>query len=236
MSPTIKDFLGFVVNPPPGDPTRTAGSDLLPNGAVIAAGAGAAGQVPVSDGLGGYTWQAAPYLPILTSLPASPVDGQIINFLADAANGVVWQFRYRAASASASKWEFVGGPPMQTQVLGTNTFVSTGWQDASGPYLNVPLAGDYDYMGQAQMYAAGQTTNPGAISFGVTPFGSNPVAADTATALTSGGLGVVFGIQGRLTGLAGSQLQIQMQYTANVGGTPTTAIRKLRATPVRVGP
>lgn len=61
MSPTVKDFLGFVINPPPGDPTRTASSDLLPSGAVLASGAGASsGLVPVSDGAGGYTWQTPP--------------------------------------------------------------------------------------------------------------------------------------------------------------------------------
>ena len=70
MSPTVKDFLGFVINPPPGDPTRTASSDLLPNGAVIAAGAGpTAGLVPVSDGAGGYTWQVPP-TPVLQAAKA----------------------------------------------------------------------------------------------------------------------------------------------------------------------
>jgi hypothetical protein len=37
MSVSVRDFLGFVVNPPPGDPSRTAGSDLLPAGVMNAA-------------------------------------------------------------------------------------------------------------------------------------------------------------------------------------------------------
>src|SRR4051812_46438194 len=46
--------------------------------------------------------------PVLTALPASPVDGQEIYFQADAGPpAVVWHLRRRA-----SKWEYVGGPPI----------------------------------------------------------------------------------------------------------------------------
>jgi hypothetical protein len=46
--------------------------------------------------------------PVLTALPVSPVDGQEIYFQADAGPpAVVWHLRRRA-----SKWEFVGGPPI----------------------------------------------------------------------------------------------------------------------------
>jgi hypothetical protein len=34
VSVTVKDFLGFVVNPPPGDGSRTAASDQLPSGLI----------------------------------------------------------------------------------------------------------------------------------------------------------------------------------------------------------
>jgi hypothetical protein len=50
---------------------------------------------------------------VVTSLPVSPVDGQVAYLQPSglAAKGVVWAMRYRAASASAYKWEFVGGCP-----------------------------------------------------------------------------------------------------------------------------
>src|SRR3954451_5923766 len=47
--------------------------------------------------------------PIVTSLPATPVDGQECNYLADATNGVMWHLVYRAADA---KWYYTGGPPL----------------------------------------------------------------------------------------------------------------------------
>ena len=48
----------------------------------------------------------------MTALPASPADAQEIAFLVDAANGIVWRFRYRAASTSPYRWEFTGGAPL----------------------------------------------------------------------------------------------------------------------------
>jgi hypothetical protein len=54
--------------------------------------------------------------PVLTALPASPVDGQEIYFQADAGPpAVVWHLRRRA-----SKWEFVGGPPIVYRMEGEN--------------------------------------------------------------------------------------------------------------------
>lgn len=150
--PTVRDFLGFVVNPPPGDPTQTAMSDLLPKSAVtLPLPPPAAGSVPVSDGLGGYTWQAGAPPPAGTALPASPVDGQEYYYVVDATNGVVWHLKYRAASASAHKWEFVGGTPLTgevntTQGIGTATGSPTTFADfptIPQTTVPIPLAGDY---------------------------------------------------------------------------------------------
>ena len=55
---TLKDFLGFVINPPPGDPATTAMSDQVPKSVVTIAGAGS-GTLPAADGVGGYTWIAS---------------------------------------------------------------------------------------------------------------------------------------------------------------------------------
>jgi hypothetical protein len=74
VSPTVRDFLGFIVNPPPGDGSRTAASDLLPKGAVLA-GSALGGQVPVADGLGGYAWATTTG----TALPCTVVDSLSAN-------------------------------------------------------------------------------------------------------------------------------------------------------------
>lgn len=78
--------------------------------------------------------------PIVTTLPASPVDGQECNLLADATNGVVWHLVYRASSG---KWHFTGGPPLFSQVLSFSNLNQGGYFDWSGPSITVPVAGDY---------------------------------------------------------------------------------------------
>lgn len=77
-------------------------------------------------------------------LPANPRDGQRYTYIADAANGVSWEFRYNEASASQYKWEFAGGPPAIAQADGQVSTTSTAWTDLGGPGITVPLAGDYE--------------------------------------------------------------------------------------------
>jgi hypothetical protein len=91
-----------------------------------------------------------PILPTLvTALPENSVDGQEIIYVADAANGVVWRFRYREASSSTHKWEFVGGSSLNMGVKGGNEWTPAHINEAeiipSGPSITVPLAGDYDF-------------------------------------------------------------------------------------------
>ena len=83
---------------------------------------------------------------ILTALPGTAIDGQVIYYNADSTNGVVWQLRYRSASASAYKWEFVGGSPLVSTVIASESTTSTSFTDLAtvGPSITVPLAGDYD--------------------------------------------------------------------------------------------
>ena len=81
----------------------------------------------------------------VTTLPASPIDGTEVYYQADSTNGVIWHLRYRAASASAYKWEYVGGSELTT----TNTNYpnaqspSTYTDIPSSATITVPLAGDY---------------------------------------------------------------------------------------------
>lgn len=94
-------------------------------------------------------WSAAGVLgaSIVTTLPQSPVDGQIIYFIAEAAIPVVWTFRFRGASASTHKWEFIGGSVLtiaskvgaeQEIVPPTKPVVATG-----SPGIEFPFPGDY---------------------------------------------------------------------------------------------
>src|SRR4051794_8367816 len=81
--------------------------------------------------------------PVVTSLPVSPVDGQEVNYLADATAGVIWHLVYRSASG---KWHYTGGPPIVCYTNGADQIVYRGaWAiPASESSLVLPLAGDYD--------------------------------------------------------------------------------------------
>ncbi|MGK2937868.1 MAG: hypothetical protein ACSLFR_08715 [Solirubrobacteraceae bacterium] len=89
-------------------------------------------------------------LAIVTTLPGSPEDGQIVYFqdATLAAEGIVWQLRYNAASASAYKWEFFGGgqiidrsPSGASGITAGGSFAAPS--DGYGPSITVPLAGEY---------------------------------------------------------------------------------------------
>lgn len=85
-----------------------------------------------------YNWRgevisaAASFPTVTTSAwsggpPSSPSDGDLwIASGVDGSNGVRWQFQYNAGSASAYKWEFIGGPPMHVDD-------QTGGSTTAGP-------------------------------------------------------------------------------------------------------
>jgi hypothetical protein len=180
--------------------------------------------------------------PLVTSLPSAPIDGQEIRYIADATNGVIWNLRYRAASSSSYKWEFIGGPPLSSQV-GTNAQYGAGVTtssltaaDLSGPYVTVPLAGDYQLQGSAFcLNSVGGNlggcffwiASDGATGWSFTDFATTTAATNNVGASISGT---------RLrTGLSAST-QISLRY-ATSSGTNSAQFwnRYLSATPVRVG-
>lgn len=107
-----------------------------------------------------------PISTVVTGLPSTwpTFDGSEVTYIADATNGVVWRFKYRATSASAFKWEFVGGNPLRANTV---PFVTTTTNAATpGTWINIaggvtitnPLAGDWYYAYEIN----GSLTGPGA--------------------------------------------------------------------------
>jgi hypothetical protein len=80
-----------------------------------------------------------------TTLPTSPADGQEFVYTADATNGVEWRLKYNASSASAHKWEFIGGTPLSQFIITQELVAQTGWTNPAtpGPTVTPPIAGDY---------------------------------------------------------------------------------------------
>jgi hypothetical protein len=83
--------------------------------------------------------------PRVTTLPSSPSDGQEVYYVASAANGVLWHLKYNAASASAYKWEFVGGSRWGSQDSTVVALNNASMIELS-PNISItlPLAGDYE--------------------------------------------------------------------------------------------
>lgn len=89
---------------------------------------------------------APPGWPVtVTSLPASPADGQECFLLVDSTHGVVWHLRYRSSSASSFKWEKVGGAPFIVYQTANFTGATIGgsWRAVTGCVWAPSWAGDY---------------------------------------------------------------------------------------------
>jgi hypothetical protein len=175
--------------------------------------------------------------PLVTTLPSSPYDGQQISFAADPTNGVIWQLRYRSASSSAHKWEFLGGPPMVAEQVATGGVVfNTSYGVFSYATLAVPLSGDHDVRLNAAI--TGLTGGaPGAVLFvgiDVSGAGANDAHAvqwNLQSTLEDGGT-----THQRVTGLfSGAGVTATPRTTSAVTINPCTLTFDVAVTPVRVG-
>lgn len=177
--------------------------------------------------------------PLHTSLPAGPLDGQEINYLADAANGIVWRFRYRSASASAYKWEFIGGSALRVENVGGSAWGV--WESATsvtfavlptpGPTITAPLAGDYDVSGSAMAY--GNTVDVGALMLWKTGDGAPSWNPYDAVEYVGAARAVTIAVRKKRTGVAAGDV-FELRYGVSGGNTYFNA-RSLYVQPVRVG-
>jgi hypothetical protein len=86
------------------------------------------------------------------TIPASPTDGDTWIYPADATNGIMWTFRYRAGSASTYKWEFIGGSPLAVTVDTEDSVTSATYAALTNAQtLTIPFAGDWNIELSAHM-------------------------------------------------------------------------------------
>lgn len=178
----------------------------------------------------------------VSALPTTPTDGQEISFTADATNGVKWLLKYRAASASIYKWEYIGGSPLSAEVVTSahETTTSTTYValTTTGPSITLPLAGDYDI--EQSMQFQNTALGMGAMSYDIGATGA--VDADAAAQYQQvATVGTVLARRvRRKAGLAAVTLTSKYRTdTGNLQVLGTTGLvgghRLIRATPVRVG-
>jgi len=77
----------------------------------------------------------------LTSIP----DGYEVYLQVDSTSGSNWHLRYNSGSASAYKWEYLGGTPLSSEVISANSSSSATYAalSAAGPTITIPRPGDY---------------------------------------------------------------------------------------------
>jgi hypothetical protein len=175
-------------------------------------------------------------VPLVSSLPTSPVDGQEIDYLADTTGGVIWRLRYRTASASSYKWEYVGGSEMVRNQTGDAGTISTGSfvEPPGSPTLTLPLSGDYfiTVFGQFSRTGAGVGNAQVRVSTSSAVLILPGDARFQGSGFTSPNPDLVtVSIAGVATGLAAAGV---LRYYV-VGGGMTCSVRTIILRPVRVG-
>jgi hypothetical protein len=171
----------------------------------------------------------------VTALPANPVDGQEIYYVADATNGVLWHLRYNAASVSAYKWEFVGGSNLYAADFNWVTGIITSgtgytWLNWSTPQITLPLAGDYD------IQHAATVSLPNVPDFRVQARRITPSASE-GSIVSHGGNSTFVDIEHRerWTGQPAGAV-FQLSYSASVASVNFNVYsRNMSVCPVRVG-
>lgn len=78
-------------------------------------------------------------------MPLLLIDGMEVAYVADSTNGILWHLKYNAGSASAYKWEYLGGPPMWDTTTPDSPTASLTYAALgnAGPQITLPTPGDY---------------------------------------------------------------------------------------------
>jgi len=170
----------------------------------------------------------------VTALPGSPFDGQEVYFqsAAMATEGVVWHLRYRAAASGSYKWEFLGGPPMSTEIVIVEGTTSVTLVDLStpGPTVTVPLAGDYLISFGATVASAGPELPWTTVKLGAAAVAD---AQGFPMVVTAGNANTGSRTE-RVAAIAASAA-LKMMYRTTAGGAVNWDRRWITVTPVRVG-
>lgn len=172
-------------------------------------------------------------VPLVTSLPASPFDGQEV-ILVDSLTAPTyrWRFRYNAGSTSSYKWEFVGGTAAYAFVETDYNTSSSTYIDPGGPSILIPRAGEYDVECQAKIMAQTNALTHGACSYSIGAL----AASDDWAAQWVGqhALDRASVVRTYRPGIASAGLTIASRVKSGTSNGITVGGRVLIVTPVRV--
>jgi hypothetical protein len=172
---------------------------------------------------------------MVSALPslAAADDGALV-WLAPAA-GQFWLCRYNAASASAHKFEVIGGASIWQEIDAQETRSSGaayGDLTTAGPSVTLPYPGDW----RITYGVTTSSTNGGDGFASLSVGGAAPSASDAITGQASPSAGTAYASVARervkVDQAASTVIKLQYQSTA---GTAVFRYRWLRATPIRLG-
>jgi hypothetical protein len=171
--------------------------------------------------------------PVVTAIPTTGTNGQVIHYLADNTNGVVWALKYRSASASAYKWEYVGGAPLFARVLTVETTASTTYAalTTAGPSIALPLPGDYIVEIGAGSWTGTAATNA-YMSYDIGGTAAVDADAFRSRQNSAGNTGIAAGSRSERKA-ALTAVTLTSKYRVD-GGTGSWENRWMQVTPVRV--
>lgn len=168
-----------------------------------------------------------------TTFPSSPIDGDIHIYPADTTNGIMWHFMYNSGSASAHKWEFIGGSALSAEVETSEGTTSTTFVDltTAGPSITVPKAGDYYVVMQARM----SNGTAGGFCVSAVKIGAAATADADGAILSSGTAGETATLEAHRVKTCAASDILKVQYRVSAG-TGTFLNRRLFIIPRRVTP
>jgi len=174
-----------------------------------------------------------------TSFPSNPVNGQEHVLVDSTTNPTYqWRFRFNANSASAYKWEFIGGPPVTTYRLPAESVAATSgaWSDlagASAPIATIPRAGDYLVSASCQMYQS--TGGVSTLYMGIWNYTTSTILGLYAMHYSPALMTYVnLSLEDQLVPGVGAGGSLKLMYQTNVTGTIFGQFRIIKITPVRV--
>lgn len=172
----------------------------------------------------------------VTALPGSPVDGQEIFYVADSTLGIIWHLKYRSASTSIFKWEFVGGSDIflnQGSIPDANPIGVWGAQAGAALISPALPAGNFDVF-----YGMRGAVNAASSSMRIAPaIGATDPLTTTMEARSESYAAGVRGewsasASARLTTAVGNTINLRFRFTE---GTDTVLSAYVRIRPVRIG-
>jgi hypothetical protein len=178
---------------------------------------------------------------IVTTLPGSPSDGDAVAFqnASMATDGIVWVLRYRAASPSAHKWEFIGGSPMTHEQSTTETINSAHPTYTAAPtpgaLLTAPLDGDYAIRWGAELYFNGVLAGSQRDIYAAVKIGTNPVSDADAIRVSHDDREEMYQERTKKFNISSGEV-VEMRYAdTSAGFTITADKRYMEMIPGRVG-